>query len=153
MMIGILSELNPEDRHPHRHGEGTEVADAQALESPRAGGAEIAGRIPTTLLTHSLPLEQTPKAFEMLTHYTDGVGKAVISVLAGEFPPLAQLVCVRFLIAIVILASVCDWPDPRRIRGRDSRQNRKAARAARSDVGDSHFFAFYAKKSQVRVAY
>ena len=37
-----------------------------------------AGRIPTALITHSLPLEDTPKAFEMLTHYTDGVGKAII---------------------------------------------------------------------------
>jgi threonine dehydrogenase-like Zn-dependent dehydrogenase len=38
------------------------------------------GRVPTTLLTHSLPLEQTPKAFDMMAHYTDGVGKVVVEI-------------------------------------------------------------------------
>jgi len=38
------------------------------------------GKISTTLITHSLPLEKTPQAFEMLTHYTHGVGKAVIEI-------------------------------------------------------------------------
>jgi hypothetical protein len=36
------------------------------------------GRISTSLITHSLCLTETPKAFQMLTDYTDGVGKAVI---------------------------------------------------------------------------
>jgi threonine dehydrogenase-like Zn-dependent dehydrogenase len=37
------------------------------------------GRIPTAMLTHRMPLEQTPAAFEHLANYTDGVGKAVIT--------------------------------------------------------------------------
>jgi threonine dehydrogenase-like Zn-dependent dehydrogenase len=38
------------------------------------------GRVSTALLTHSLPLEQTPKAFDMMTNYTDGVGKVVVEI-------------------------------------------------------------------------
>jgi L-iditol 2-dehydrogenase len=37
------------------------------------------GRIPTSFITHRLPLERTPEAFEHLAHYSDGVGKAVIT--------------------------------------------------------------------------
>ncbi|MBI4909381.1 MAG: alcohol dehydrogenase catalytic domain-containing protein [Acidobacteria bacterium] len=39
-----------------------------------------AGRVPTALVTHKLPFEQTPKGFELLTEYTDNVGKVVIEV-------------------------------------------------------------------------
>lgn len=38
------------------------------------------GRIPDALLTHRLPLDKTPAAFEMLANYSDGVGKAVIEI-------------------------------------------------------------------------
>jgi 2-desacetyl-2-hydroxyethyl bacteriochlorophyllide A dehydrogenase len=38
------------------------------------------GRIPGTLVTHRLPFEQTPRGFELLTDYTDNVGKVVIEV-------------------------------------------------------------------------
>ena len=78
MLIGILSELNPAiDVH-------TAMAKELRLQTLKRSNhraqeaLKLLGRIPKTLLTHSLPLEQTPKAFEMLTHYTDGVGKAVI---------------------------------------------------------------------------
>ncbi len=37
------------------------------------------GKVPTAMLTHRMPLEQTPAAFEHLANYTDGVGKAVIT--------------------------------------------------------------------------
>jgi L-iditol 2-dehydrogenase len=37
-----------------------------------------AGVIPDALITHRLPLAETPRAFAMLTDYTDGVGKVVI---------------------------------------------------------------------------
>ncbi|MCP5113789.1 MAG: alcohol dehydrogenase catalytic domain-containing protein [bacterium] len=40
------------------------------------------GCVPEALITHRLPLEQTPAAFEMLTDYSDGVGKVVIEVPA-----------------------------------------------------------------------
>ncbi len=36
-----------------------------------------AGRIPTALLTHSLPIEQAQEGFELLSGYSDGVGKLV----------------------------------------------------------------------------
>ena len=78
MLIGILSELNPNiDIH-------TAMAKELKLQTIKRSNhraqeaLKLLGRIPTTLLTHSLPLEQTPQAFEMLTHYSDGVGKAVI---------------------------------------------------------------------------
>ena len=36
------------------------------------------GCIPTNIITHLLPLERTPEAFELLAGYRDGVGKLVI---------------------------------------------------------------------------
>ena len=39
-----------------------------------------AGRVSASLITHVLPLGETPRAFEMLTNYSDGVGKAVIEI-------------------------------------------------------------------------
>lgn len=36
-----------------------------------------AGKIPTVLLTHSLPLEKAQEGFELLSNYGDGVGKLV----------------------------------------------------------------------------
>jgi L-iditol 2-dehydrogenase len=36
------------------------------------------GRIPEKIVTHRLPFEKTPAAFEMLAAYADGVGKVVI---------------------------------------------------------------------------
>jgi threonine dehydrogenase-like Zn-dependent dehydrogenase len=39
-----------------------------------------AGKVPMSLITHTLPLAQTPKAFEMMDQYSDGVGKAVIEI-------------------------------------------------------------------------
>lgn len=38
------------------------------------------GRISDKLITHRLPLAQTPAAFETLAHYADGVGKVVIEI-------------------------------------------------------------------------
>jgi L-iditol 2-dehydrogenase len=40
-----------------------------------------AGRIPTSLLTHALPIEKAQEGFELLSEYADGVGKLVF-----EFP-------------------------------------------------------------------
>lgn len=78
MLIGILSELNPKiDVH-------TAMAKELKLQTLKRSNhraqeaLKLLGRISRTLITHSLPLEGTPKAFEMLTHYSDGVGKAVI---------------------------------------------------------------------------
>ena len=37
-----------------------------------------AGRISDIFITHTMKLEQTPEAFDMLVHYRDGVGKVLI---------------------------------------------------------------------------
>jgi threonine dehydrogenase-like Zn-dependent dehydrogenase len=37
-----------------------------------------AGRIPTSLITHRIPLERTAEAFSLLEDYRDGVGKVII---------------------------------------------------------------------------
>jgi L-iditol 2-dehydrogenase len=80
MLIGILSELYPKiDIHTAMAKE----LDLQTLKrsnhrSQQALNLMSSGRISTSLITHSLCLTETPKAFQMLTDYTDGVGKAVI---------------------------------------------------------------------------
>lgn len=38
------------------------------------------GRIPDLVVTHELPLEQASKAFEMVAHYSDAVGKVLIRI-------------------------------------------------------------------------
>ena len=80
MLIGILSEIYPKiDIHTAMMKE----LRIQTLKRSNHRAAEAlkllgSGKISTSLITHCLPLEQTPQAFEMLTHYTDGVGKAII---------------------------------------------------------------------------
>jgi len=80
MLIGILSELYPKiDIHSAMMKE----LRLQTLKRSNHRAAEAlkllaSQRISTTLITHALPLAQTPEAFEMLTHYTNGVGKAII---------------------------------------------------------------------------
>ena len=80
MLIGLLNELNPQNRYSDRDGERAAPANAEAVESSRAGRARMlqSGKIPTSLITHTLPLAETPQAFEMLDTYSDGIGKAVI---------------------------------------------------------------------------
>ena len=80
MLIGILSELYPKiDIHTAMAKElRLQTLKRSNHRAREALSLMAAGRIPTALITHSLPLEDTPKAFEMLTHYTDGVGKAII---------------------------------------------------------------------------
>ena len=40
----------------------------------------LSGRIPGDFVTHHFPLDQTPRAFETLAAYADGVGKAIIDI-------------------------------------------------------------------------
>jgi L-iditol 2-dehydrogenase len=40
----------------------------------------VSGRIPGDFLTHEYPLEETPRAFQTLAAYADGIGKAVIEI-------------------------------------------------------------------------
>jgi L-iditol 2-dehydrogenase len=40
----------------------------------------MSGRIPEIFVTHRYPLDETPRAFETLAAYADGIGKAVIEI-------------------------------------------------------------------------
>jgi L-iditol 2-dehydrogenase len=80
MLIGIPSELNPKI---DIHGAMMKELRLQTLKrsNHRAQAAVdvlAAGRIPASIITHVMPLAETSRAFEMLTNYSDGVGKAVI---------------------------------------------------------------------------
>jgi L-iditol 2-dehydrogenase len=82
MLIGIPSELNPKI---DIHGAMMKELRLQTLKrsNHRAQAAVdvlAAGRIPGSMITHVMPLAETPRAFEMLTNYSDGVGKAVIEI-------------------------------------------------------------------------
>ncbi len=82
MFIGILSELYPKiDIHTAMMKE----LKLQTLKRSNHRAAEAlkllaSQKISTSLITHTLPLEQTPRAFEMLANYTGGVGKVIIEI-------------------------------------------------------------------------
>lgn len=82
VLIGILREVFPKiDIHTAMMKE----LRLQPLKRSNHRSVEAlklltSGRIPTSLITHALPLENTPRAFEMLTDHSDGVGKAVIEI-------------------------------------------------------------------------
>ncbi|MCP5117356.1 MAG: alcohol dehydrogenase catalytic domain-containing protein [bacterium] len=67
---------------------GTLMANELRLQtikkSNHKGSAAVrlveSGRIPDALITHRMPLTETPAAFELLADYSDGVGKVVIEV-------------------------------------------------------------------------
>jgi threonine dehydrogenase-like Zn-dependent dehydrogenase len=81
MMIGILSELYPQiDIHTAMMKElRLQTLKRSNHRTQQALDLLASGRIGTSLITHTLPLASTPNAFEMLTNYTDGVGKAIIA--------------------------------------------------------------------------
>lgn len=82
MLIGILSELYPKiDLHTAMAKElRLQTLKRSNHRSQEALLMMASGKIPTSIITHSLALEETPRAFDMLTHYTDGVGKAIIEI-------------------------------------------------------------------------
>ena len=51
-----------------------------ARSTDTAIGLLAAGRVPDALVTHRIPLERTPEAFETLAGYADGVGKVIIEI-------------------------------------------------------------------------
>ena len=78
MLIGILSETFPKiDVHTAMLKE-LKLQTLKRSNHRAQEALKVLGRIPKALITHSLPFEKTPKAFEMLTDYSDGVGKAII---------------------------------------------------------------------------
>jgi threonine dehydrogenase-like Zn-dependent dehydrogenase len=80
MLIGIPGELHPKiDIHTAMMKElRLQTLKRSNHRTQQALNLLAAGRISTSLITHTLPLAATPKAFEMLTNYSDGMGKAII---------------------------------------------------------------------------
>ncbi len=78
VQIGILAELNPQIDVHTAMGKELCIQTIKRSNHRAQEALKLLGRISHKLITHSLPLEQTPKAFEMLNAYTDGIGKAVI---------------------------------------------------------------------------
>jgi L-iditol 2-dehydrogenase len=82
MMIGILTETYPKiDVHTAMSKE----LRLQTLKRSNHRASQAlhllkTKQVPMSLITHTLPLAETHKAFEMLDHYSDGVGKAVIEI-------------------------------------------------------------------------
>lgn len=68
IMTAMFKELNIQTVKRSNHNAHAAI---ELLES---------GRISDKLITHRLPLEQTPAAFETLAGYADGVGKVVIEI-------------------------------------------------------------------------
>jgi threonine dehydrogenase-like Zn-dependent dehydrogenase len=82
MQIGIPSALHPRiDIHTAMMKElRLQTLKRSNHRTQQALDLLVAGRIPASLITHTLPLAATPAAFEMLTNYSAGVGKAIIEV-------------------------------------------------------------------------
>lgn len=80
MMIGILSELYPKiDVHTAMGKElRLQTLKRSNHRAQQALDLMATGKISTSLITHRLPLGSTPRAFEMLNRYEDGVGKIVV---------------------------------------------------------------------------
>ncbi len=79
VLIGIPEPLNFEvDLHAAMARELNIQAMKRSNHKGRAAGALLAaGRIPTGLITHLLPLEQAQQGFETLHSYAGGVGKLI----------------------------------------------------------------------------
>jgi threonine dehydrogenase-like Zn-dependent dehydrogenase len=82
MLIGLITELYPKiDVHTAMHKElKLQTLKRSNHRSQEALDMMSSGKLSTALLTHTLPLEETPKAFDMMAHYTDGVGKVVVEI-------------------------------------------------------------------------
>jgi threonine dehydrogenase-like Zn-dependent dehydrogenase len=76
-LIGLPAPLNFQvDIHTAMAKELTLQMIKRSNHKGRAAGALLAsGRIPTSLITHALPLEQAQRGFEIVHNYEDGVGK------------------------------------------------------------------------------
>ena len=79
VLIGIP---NPLQFNVDIHAAMSKELRIQAIKRSNHKGCEaaallVAGKIPVSLLTHSLPLERAQEGFEILGNYADGVGKLV----------------------------------------------------------------------------
>lgn len=82
VLIGIPSEAGlPLDLHMAMAKE-LRIQTIKRSNHNARGAIELlqSGRVSDRLVTHNYPLEQTPRAFETLAAYADGIGKAVIEI-------------------------------------------------------------------------
>lgn len=82
ILIGIPSESNmPVDLHMAMHKE-LNIQTIKRSNHNTHAAIELmeSGRISTRLVTHHFSLDQTPRAFETLAAYADGVGKVMIDI-------------------------------------------------------------------------
>ena len=82
VLIGIPSERN---MHIDIHTAMAKELNIQTVKRSNhnahgAIGLMESGRIGDQIVTHRLPLEKTPEAFEMLSDYAGGIGKVVIEI-------------------------------------------------------------------------
>ncbi len=82
VLIGIPTELN---MNIDLHTAMTKEVSIQTIKRSnhndhQASALIAAGKIPDSFVTHHWPLEKTPEAFQMLTDYSDQVGKVIIQV-------------------------------------------------------------------------
>ena len=82
ILIGIPSESNmPVDLHMAMHKE-LNIQTIKRSNHNTHAAIELmeSARISTRLVTHHFSLDQTPRAFETLAAYADGVGKVMIDI-------------------------------------------------------------------------
>ena len=82
VLIGIANELtSPINLHAAMNKE-LRIQTVRRSNHRSQAALELmeSGQAPAALITHKLPLAETPRGFEMLSNYSDGVGKVVIEV-------------------------------------------------------------------------
>ncbi len=79
VLIGIPEVMNFEvDLHTAMAKELNLQMMRRSNHKGRAAGALLAaGRIPMSIITHALPMEQAQRGFEIVRNYEDGVGKLI----------------------------------------------------------------------------
>ena len=82
ILIGILSEMYPKlDIHtPMAKELRIQTLKRSNHRAQEALDMMATGKVSSSLITHTLPMADTPRGFEMLTHYTDGVGKVIVEI-------------------------------------------------------------------------
>ena len=82
VLIGIANQLTkPVNLHAAMNKE-LRIQTVRRSNHRSQAALELikSGQVPCAAITHQLPLAETPRGFEMLKDYSDGVGKVVIEV-------------------------------------------------------------------------
>ena len=82
VLIGIPSEHQLNIDIHTAMAKGLNIQTVKRSNHNAHGAIELmeSGRIGEQIVTHRLPLEKTPEAFELLAGYADNVGKVVIEI-------------------------------------------------------------------------